>query len=246
MVTPVMQVAKVVGIPLAGKLLGKVDKRFDKFFDNAVTKGFSLDQAMGYLVDRFAGKSSLENELAGRASQDQRPDEMAALQQVQQSKLPARAGQAALAYGLPFALGGGEKETPMEKEGEAGAAIQKGQAQPQAQEPGGFLEFKKQNPELGRFLDTEIKKGTAPRGAALAAKKKRQFLEPIGSIEQNVGQPFEDLLDYLFQGGRQGGQQQSPQGQPPPQGQPQNQPSARMSQLSALLSHVIQMRKGAM
>lgn len=55
-----------------------------------------------------------------------------------------------------------------------------------------------QFPQLGQFLDEQIKAGKEPREAAILAKKKRLLSPIVGKIEKDVGQAFEDMIATLF------------------------------------------------
>lgn len=213
MATPIINAAKILGPQLAGKLLGKVDKRFDKFFDNAIVKGFSIDQAMGFLANQFgAGESDLERELAGRESQGQlRPDEEAALQNVREPRLPARTVQAAVAYGLPFALGSGEQpEEQAQQAQQAQAQPQQAQQKPQQKAPQaagpsapGMNTLMTKFPKLGEYLDGLIGNGHPPEQAAGMAKKESRFRKEVNEIENEVGLDFVEFISSLFRGSAQ-------------------------------------------
>ncbi len=127
-----IKAAKVMGFPLAKKLLSHTSKGFSKYFDNAIVQGFSLDQAMGYLIDRFANPASTatESNLASREAQGQaRPDEQAALQNIENSRIVPRALQSAIGYGAPIAAGARENE--LEQQEQSNQLQQQGQMQEQ-------------------------------------------------------------------------------------------------------------------
>ena len=58
--------------------------------------------------------------------------------------------------------------------------------------------FIAQHPQLGAFLDQQIKNGALPEEAALAAKTNKKFQNDVAAIEQQVGQDFVSLVKQLF------------------------------------------------
>jgi len=118
------------------------------------------------------------------------------------------------AAGVIGALGGG------------GASPQQGQAQPQAPGPapaqaaasqpqqtpqpaaqpstqaggmGAVLQkFISQYPDIGKALDKKLTSGKSIREAALEVKNSKLYKSLTKKIEDDMGQPFEDLLEQLF------------------------------------------------
>jgi len=58
--------------------------------------------------------------------------------------------------------------------------------------------FIAQHPQLGAFLDQQMKQGALPEEAALAAKTSKRFRNDVNAIEQQVGQDFVSLVKQLF------------------------------------------------
>lgn len=106
---------------LAMKGLSKIDPRFEKFFTNSLAAGFGTDQAISFLRNKFSGggpsTDSFMNETQERVGQGiARPDEAAALQDVQASQRLPNALQkgVSLATGLGAGLAGNEDEPVVE------------------------------------------------------------------------------------------------------------------------------------
>jgi len=150
---------------------------------------------------------------------DERPEE-----QPKEAPSPQRAGQGPL-QGMDEATKAANERTDFYRkygtypENLAQPQVQpqvQPKAQPQAQPKvspqvstpsSGAANFIAQHPELGAFLDQKMEKGMSVIQAATEARKVRKLLPMIQDIEQNIGQPLEDILTQLFLGSQQGGQQ---------------------------------------
>lgn len=203
-IAALLGINKLVPEDLLKKGLEKVDPRFKKFFSESSKYGYPLGGALGFLKSEL-GQGNQE------VDQSLRPDEAANIETKRQQQAPQRvagavaniAGGAALG-GLGSAALGALTGQDQQAQPEANKeSISQSQETPQKQNPGGFQEFIKQNPELGKFLDAEMKKGSSPSQAGQKAKSMRKFKDLIKEIESNIGQSFEDLLNQLFQGSEQ-------------------------------------------
>ena len=210
---------KILSPDTIKKGIEKINPKMKQFFQASSKYGYPVGAALGFLRSEFGG---------GKASVDQglRPDEAANLEIARQKQAPQRLAQTALNIGGGAALGGlaggaatmlggmlgqqGDQQTSQE------IPPQDQQQEGQPQRTGGAANFIAQHPELGTFLDQQMAKGMSVIQAATEARKVRKLLPMIQNIEQNIGQPLEDILTQLFQGQQQGAQQQpqaSAQGQ---------------------------------
>jgi hypothetical protein len=76
-------------------------------------------------------------------------------------------------------------------------------AQNRAQPQNPFDMFKRENPELGRFIEKKANEGIYPTDAAKRAKAVIKFKTPIQKIEKRLGQKFEDVVGQIFGAGEQ-------------------------------------------
>jgi len=186
---------KIVPLGLAAKGLEKINPKMKSFFSGAVAAGYTANEAMDFLRDQFS--SGVEQQKSGSL----RPDEQAGINRRKQEEAPARIAQGigTLAAG---ALGGvgASALTGLGQSAMQDSQSTEKESQIQSQNPGGFQEFIKQNPELGAYLDSLMQKGMDPVQAASQAKKHRKFGPLVQSIEGQMGQSFEDLISQLFQG----------------------------------------------
>jgi len=196
---PVLNVAKTIGAPLALKALTKLNPKFKNFFTEAAAYGYGADQALSYLTERFSKPNEFQNQLEkGEAQGTLRPDEAAAKQQINAQQIPGKILRSGAAFGGAGLLGAmGDQPAGDEQQPK-----QQGESESQQGNTGslGFQQFINQHPELGQFLDQEMQRGSSPRNAGIKAKGLRKFKDTILGIETNIGQSFEDLLDYLFRG----------------------------------------------
>jgi len=219
---------KFVPLGIAVKGLERVSPKIKSFLGGATAAGYSANEAIDFLRDQFSGPQMKQPGAGARL------DEQAAFNRRQHEETPQRVAQGIAATGAA-GLGG------------LGAAALTGATQaenlisgsPQTEQkvsqPGGFLEFIKQNPELGSYLDSLIQKGMDPIQAASEAKKHRKFGPLVQSIEGQMGQSFEDLIAQLFQGvGQNTTQNSCPNGQNTSQ-------SGGDSELIAALQQILKM-----
>lgn len=79
------------------------------------------------------------------------------------------------------------------------------QATPQAPQPNQtagtpFDMLKRNSPEIGAFMESEMKKGRSPYEAAAAARAKKALQEPITKLEAQAQVPFEGIIAHIFGG----------------------------------------------
>jgi hypothetical protein len=109
--------------PIAGsKLLEKYNPKFKNYFSKAAAYGFTIDNAIDYLKNRFqeSQSSNIKEQLQSREPSQMRPDEQIALNRLRQQEMPARAAQTigsigagAMLAGLPgAAIGAAEQLGP--------------------------------------------------------------------------------------------------------------------------------------
>jgi len=63
-----------------------------------------------------------------------------------------------------------------------------------------FDMLKRNSPEIGAFMESEMKKGRSPYEAAAAARAKKALQEPITKLEAQAQVPFEGLIARIFGG----------------------------------------------
>lgn len=227
-----------IPIGLAMKGLEKISPKMKSFFGGSLAAGYTANEAMDYLRNEFSSQGQKETRAV---DENARPDELAAKARLSHEEQPSRIAQTVGAAGLGAIGGAGASALT----GAAQVANQTS-AQPEAeqasQQPGGFLEFIKQNPELGSYLDSLIQKGADPIQAASQAKGVRKFRPLVESIEKQMGVSFEDLIGQLFQGSQSAQGQQSQQGQA--QSLPQGNASPAMSQFMAALQEFKKLKSG--
>ena len=223
---------KIVPIGLAAKGLEKVNPKMKSFFSGALAAGYTADQAMDFLRQQFSGSQD-------QPSGSLRPDEEAGMNRRKFEEAPSRIAQG-LGTVAAGALGGAGASA-LTGLGQAAMQNEQSSAQEtQSQQPGGFLEFIKQNPELGSYLDSLIQKGMDPIQAASQAKKHRKFAPLVEKVERQMGQSFEDLLAQLFQGSKGPSDQRSQGGMSNQSAQGSDQ-SGGDSELIAALQQILKM-----
>lgn len=191
---------KFVPIGIAVKGLEKVSPKLKSFLGGATAAGYSANEAIDFLRDQFS-RPHMKQPGSGA-----RPDEQAAFNRRQHEEAPQRAAQGVASIGAAGL--GGLGAAALTGAGQIANQVTSNQQPDQSsQQPGGFLEFIKQNPELGSYIDSLIQQGIDPIQAASQAKKHRKFSPLVQSIESQMGQSFEDLIAQLFQGS-QGSQNQ--------------------------------------
>lgn len=89
--------------------------------------------------------------------------------------------------------------------------------------------FKKDYPELGRFIEKKIGEGIPPVNAAKRAKPVLSLKKHIERVEEDLGQPFEDVMAQLF----------NEQEKPEPEQVKQGQTHQALQQLSELMKQYI-------
>jgi hypothetical protein len=128
---------KYVSPELVRKGLEKISPKFKSYFAQAITYGFSANQALDYIIDRFSNpnQQQFQKSIEQRGSNQQlRPDEMEAQSQMATSQLPGKVLKSAAALAAPMLAGGGEAapeeapaESPMkqtaQKAGQAAAPV---------------------------------------------------------------------------------------------------------------------------
>lgn len=214
--TAVIRAAKVMGLPLAKKLLSQTNKGFSKFFDNAVVQGYSLDQAMDYLIGRFANPASeaTQTNLQSREAQGQaRPDELAALQDIQNSRTVPNAIHKGIAFGAPVAFGA--RENALEKRSaQAQAQEQEAAEQQQNQQKEALEAYQRERQEeidRERRTKQQHEQSSRVKKETMAAERHRMQMEkgktklatapkaPPLSKASRLGKPPEDFIDALRQ-----------------------------------------------
>ncbi len=190
---------KFVPIGIAVKGLERISPKIKSFLGGATAAGYSANEAIDFLRNQFSGPQMKEPGAGAR------PDEKAAFNRREHEETPQKVAQGIAATGAAGlgGLAGAALTGTSQAENLISASPQ---AEQKSSQPGGFLEFIKQNPELGSYLDSLIQKGMNPMQAATEAKKHRKFGPLVQSIEGQMGQSFEDLLSQLFQGSQQNGQ----------------------------------------
>ncbi len=187
---------KFVPIGIAVKGLERISPKIKSFLGGATAAGYSANEAIDFLRNQFSGPQMKEPGAGAR------PDEKAAFNRREHEETPQKVAQGIAATGAAGlgGLAGAALTGTSQAENLISASPQDEQ---KSSQPGGFLEFIKQNPELGSYLDSLIQKGMNPIQAASEAKKHRKFGPLVQSIEGQMGQSFEDLLSQLFQGSQQ-------------------------------------------
>lgn len=219
---------KFVPIGLAVKGLERISPKIKSFLGGATAAGYSANEAMDFLREQFSGPQMQE---PGKGA---RPDEKAAFNRRRHEETPQKVAQGIASVGAG-ALGGLGAAALTGAGQVAGEIAGESKAAESSQQPGGFQEFIKQNPELGSYLDSLMQQGMNPIQAASQAKKHRKFGPLVQSIEGQMGQSFEDMISQLFQGSGQNTTQNSR-----PSGQNTTQ-SGGDSELIAALQQILKM-----
>lgn len=225
---------KFVPLGLAVKGLERISPKIKSFLGGATAAGYSANEAMDFLRNQFSGPQMQE------PVKGSRPDEKAAFNRRQHEETPQRVAQgvASIGAGALGGLGAAAVTGAGQVAEELSPGANQDETSQASQQPSGFLEFIKQNPELGSYLDSLIQKGMNPIQAASEAKKHRKFGPLVQSIEGQMGQSFEDLLSQLFQGSQQNGQNTTQNSRPAGQNTSQ---SGGDSELIAALQQILKM-----
>ena len=192
--------------------LSKISPKFKNFFAQALSYGYSADQALDYLTNKFSNRQTrdYQSSLEERSrAQQLRPDEMSALASIESSQLPGKAIRTVLPYAAGLLLP--ELSAPIAAAGAAGTVAEgqegapaKGQqmAQKEAIVQEGSLNafktpwdvFMNKHPRLGLYL---AKKLATPSDLSSIVKEARSipsFKQSIMEIEEEAGRSLEDLL----------------------------------------------------
>ena len=214
-------VNKVLSPDLIKKGIQKLDPRLRQYFQSAEKAGYPIGASLAFLKSSLLGEpNNQEVPLArGDVEANKRVMQHEAFPQRAVSAIGRIAGGAALGGLAGAGLGALGKVLPQAgPEGTPSPEQPQGtsQAESQSQGPLGFQNFLSQNPELGSYLDKLMSEGMNIRDAAIKAKESRKFASVVESIEANVGQSFEDLLEQLLYGTNPSGasaQQAAPRAQ---------------------------------
>lgn len=155
--------------------------------------------------------------LLGETPEEATPEQQAAQALSPQQQLAQRAGQAAAPVTQAYKAQQG-MATPVI----AGRAIAQAQQAPhrlqaalkakngpqtalqapQATQaaPTAFDMLKQNSPEIGAFMQAEMKKGKSPYEAAASARKKSDLKDPIVQLEAMAQMPFEGVIAHIFGG----------------------------------------------
>jgi len=187
------------------KGLEKIDPRFKNFFSATSKFGYPAGAAIGFLKSEL-GKGFSDS----KVDPNLRPDEAANLERKRQNEFPQRLVGAATNVAAGGALGGlgGAAISGLGSIMGKPSAEQSNQQQPQKQEsapeqqydPGAaFSKF----PELMKFVSQEASSGGNAQSIASKARKSVKLRTFVNTIEQEIGEPFENLLGRLIGGGQQ-------------------------------------------
>ncbi len=234
-------VNKLLSEELVKKGLERVNPFFKKFFKQTAKYGYPLGATLGFLKSEIGGNKTQQSQ----ENENLRPDEAANLEIKRQGNVAPRLGKAIAKGALGATLGGAAGATlsgieglinPSEEQKNQQITTQEENAfqqQPTPKTP--FDEFLRQNPELGAYLDKQMKAGHDPIVAATQAKKISKFRSLISQLEEDMGQSFEDLIGYLFYG-----RQRQETGMKPPQDKGQM-PSSGDADILNLMSNILKM-----
>ena len=95
-------------VAAARKALGKINPLFNSYFSKALTYGYSANQAMDYLNDRFSSSSNkdYENQLESSARNGSiRPDEDVNRTELNREKIPGKIARTAITAATGLSLG---------------------------------------------------------------------------------------------------------------------------------------------
>lgn len=203
---------KTLPIGIALKSLSRINPRMQSFIKGSLAAGYGGNEILGFLKNQISPPGE-------RLGPTPRPDEEARANIIEKSELPLNLAKGAATAGL--ALGGGALASALPAA--VGAVVDGGQEEEKvsetvtekpmkAKEPSlreKIVEdvkymtpsdtFIRKHPELGRFLDSLIKQGLSPVEAASQAKRSKKWSPLVSSIEESMGQPFEELIGRLFQ-----------------------------------------------
>jgi hypothetical protein len=191
-----------VGIAMKG--LQKVNPKLKRFLGTSAALGYGANEIIEFLREKAqsVGERQFRSSLQERVSNGMaRPDEGANLERLNQSALPGNLLQGAAASGIG-ALGGLGAAGMINKGAKSTITPLIEQTTPQAsgEEKPGIENLFKQYPQLGKAINAEMSKGSPIEIAAREVKKKKLLKPIISKIENQVGQPFEDVVSQLFYG----------------------------------------------
>lgn len=202
---------KYVPASLGIKVLEKAHPMFKNYFANVTAYGLDASKALDYVTERFSNPSEYEESLKSRNPDQLRTDERIAKNEIATSKAPGKLlrNAASLATGLSLAP---SEEKPQDTSADqvqetaappqvenSDSQPQIGQQQkPQPQPQSGAYNFIAQHPELGAYLDQQIKAGIPPDQAATQAKSMKRFRAAIEDIEGKLGQDLVSIISQLF------------------------------------------------
>ncbi len=193
------------------KGLEKIDPRFKNFFSATSKFGYPAGAAIGFL------KSELGRGLAeSKVDPNLRPDEAANLERKRQLDFPQRLASSAVNVASGAALGGlggaaiSGLGSAMGQSGGGQPQQQQSALQQQQYDPGAaFSKF----PELMKFVSQEASAGGNAQSIASKARKSVKLRTFVNTIEQEIGDSFENLLARLIGSDQQQGAPTAPQGQ---------------------------------
>lgn len=197
---------------MAIKGLKKITPKMGKYFAGATAAGYSTKQALDFLRQNSAGKEQYLGNLQKSAqSGNARPDELMAMQRIQQQDNPIVSPKSIPKIAGAAALGG---------LGAAGisAISEKFSASPSQQQPEQTKKnvniIQQYSPELFQEMSQLILKGNSP--AMVAANMYKKYKDIIAKIQKDNKVDWLELVDSIFGQSQQNQDQQMHQ---PQQGQ---------------------------
>src|SRR5258707_12053115 len=110
---PLLNVAKSLAPSLVIKGLERINPKFKNFFTEALAYGYTADNALNYLTEKFSstGSNQFKKQLQSGAEQGTlRHDEASALGQIEASETPGNILKSATGFGGAGLLGLGGRE----------------------------------------------------------------------------------------------------------------------------------------
>ena len=215
---------KLIPFGMASKGLSKIDPRFGKFIQTSLASGYTADEVMDFIRNKFS--NDYENELESKENR-LRPDQKATLEQLRQQGRTVKGIQTLATLGT--GIGGGLASMPNEPEREPNktsfgmqgkgsmvkgvpqdqtqnellaSELEKGYEQTQGNQieppPEVWNPIEALAPNLHKFLDSEIKNGRSPIEALNLAKTKG-FLKDIELISKKLGTRLFDVINQIYE-----------------------------------------------
>jgi hypothetical protein len=106
-INTIMRAAGVLSPLAAAKMLEKFDPKFKNYFTKATAYGFTIDNAMDYLNERYQSEEPFRQQLEKGAKASQlRPDEQISKNALETAEMPGKIAKSAAAIGGGALLGG--------------------------------------------------------------------------------------------------------------------------------------------